>query len=228
MTGEGMAVPRSRQGEISSPVLTSFRKLEEDEYLLVSSAKTEQNMKSRKPGRRLSFGSLFPLTAKRGKWNISSYGSDVSLNKKRRNSEMNLNKKIRQHFAVHNEEMLEGKVLEDIDEACTAVRRLTMAGDEIERFEREFVFQNKSDISSNETEASGQRQTKSLQRRGKKKKHSKDFDETSKFGKMGISSDSVISEYDSGAYSRESTPNFSLRSDKSFTTFGISQTGDVL
>eukprot|EP00092_Neocalanus_flemingeri_P066358 GFUD01080821.1.p1 GENE.GFUD01080821.1~~GFUD01080821.1.p1 ORF type:complete len:235 (+),score=74.57 GFUD01080821.1:70-774(+) len=231
MTGKGMTVPRSRQGEISSPVLNSFRKLEEDETssldrrsecLLLSSAKTEQNIKSRKSGRNLSFGSFFPLAAKRGKFNISAYGSDIGFKKKRKNSELSLNKKIREHFTGQNKEILEDRVLEDIDEACTAVRRLTMAGDEIERFEKEFVVQNKSDISSNETEASGQRRTKSLQRRSQNKNYSTYFVE------KGKSSDSVFSEYDSGAYSRESTPDFSLRSDRSFTTFGISQPGIVL
>ena len=186
----------------------------------------EPNTKSvsRKLSRSLSFCSLLPLSSKRGKLKISKFGSNLSLNRVVENTECALNKKISEHFSEHNKDNLKGRVLEDIDEADSAMKRLSIVEDEIERFEREFVIpMNKSVSSSNLSEAPRPRRPKRSHLRGLNKYYSTDSVGSSKLGKMRqfySSSDSVISEYDSGAYSRESTPDpdFSLKSSMTDTS----------
>eukprot|EP00092_Neocalanus_flemingeri_P027788 GFUD01030164.1.p2 GENE.GFUD01030164.1~~GFUD01030164.1.p2 ORF type:complete len:114 (-),score=34.18 GFUD01030164.1:563-877(-) len=87
-----------RQTESSCPILTMFRKLEDDETSYVNrSTKTVQNIpepksKSKKPSRSIFFCSLFPLSNKRGKLKISKLGSNVSLNRKMGKMELRLNR----------------------------------------------------------------------------------------------------------------------------------------
>ena len=139
------------------------------------------------------------------------------MNRGLENTELGLNKKISKHFSkCCNRNNLEVIVLEDIQEADSVMKRLSTDEDEIERFEREFVIpMNKSVSSSNLRDAQRQRRPKRSQLRGLNKYYSTDAVGTSKLGRMQkfySSSDSVISEYDSGAYSRESTPDFSMKS----------------
>ena len=139
------------------------------------------------------------------------------MNRGSENTELGLNKKISKHFSkCCNRNNLEVIVLEDIQEADSVMKRLSTDEDEIERFEREFVIpMNKSVSSSNLRDAQRQRRPKRSQLRGLNKYYSTDAVGTSKLGRMQkfySSSDSVISEYDSGAYSRDSTPDFSMKS----------------
>ena len=70
---------------------------------------------------------------------------------------------------------------------------------------------NKSVSSSSISESSRQTKPKRYKPRGLNKYHSTNTLGRSKLGsRFDSSTDSVISEYDSGAYSRESTPDFSL------------------
>ena len=83
------------------------------------------------------------------------------MNRVVENTECALNKKSSEHFTENNRDNLKGRVLEDIDEADSAMKRLSIVEDEIERFEREFVIpMNKSVSSSNLSEAPRQRRPK--------------------------------------------------------------------
>ena len=106
------------------------------------------------------------------------------------------------------------KVLEDIKEADSAVKRLSVVVNEIEEFERQFIHpMNKSASSLTLSESSRQRRYKTSHSKWHNKYSSTNTLESSKASRKFHSSlDSVISDYDSGAYSRESTPDFSLMS----------------
>ena len=155
-----------------------------------------------KVSRSLSFSALFPLSSKKGKLKISKFGSNSSLN--RRQSEQ---------FTKLNRDAFNGRVLEDIHEADSNMKRLSIVVNEIEQFEKEFVHPMKKSVSSfNISETARQRRPQEHQLRGLNRYFSANILGRSRFHS---STDSVISEYDSGAYSRESTPDFSLVS--SFT-----------
>ena len=159
--------------------------------------------------RSLSFSSLFPLSisSRRGKLKISKYGSNCSLNKVMEKTEDS------EQFAKHGEDMFNKTVLEDIEEAESVTRRLSIVVNEIEEFEREFIYPMKSVSSSNISEASRPRRTKRSTPKASNKYYSTTTLGSSKLGSIFHSStDSVYSEHDSGAYSRESTPDFSLMS----------------
>ena len=94
------------------------------------------------------------------------------------------------------------------------MRRLSMVCDEIDKFEREFVEPVRISASSLSlsTSSYGQPQPRK-QRYGLKKHLSTNLDTHLKeMRNKFISSDSVTSGYDSGAFSRESTPDLSLSS----------------
>ena len=97
---------------------------------------------------------------------------------------------------------------EDIVEEDPIMKRLSIVVGEIEEFEREFVHPVRKTVSSsNVFKTSYHRHSKS---------HLKNIYRYSSVqtlcGKLPSSSSSVISDYDSGAFSRESTPDFSLMS----------------
>jgi hypothetical protein len=178
-------------------------------FLFPFSPKPESN-KPKKLSRSLSFCSLFTLSNKRGKLKISKFGSNSSLNKGMENTEFLSSKENLDYLPGNSRESFNGRVLEDIDEADSAMKRLSIVVNEIEQFEREFVIpMTKSMSSSNISETSKQRRQKVLQPKRMSKYYSTNTLGSKRFHS---SSDSVISEYDSGAYSRESTPDFSLMS----------------
>ena len=115
-------------------------------------------------------------------------------------------------FAKHGEDMFNKRMLEDIEESESVTKRLSIVVNEIEEFEREFIYpMNKSVSSSNISEASRPRRTKRSTPKVSNKYYSTTTLGSSKLGSIFHSStDSVYSEYDSGAYSRDSTPDFSL------------------
>ena len=95
------------------------------------------------------------------------------------------------------------------------MRRLSMVCDEIDRFEREFVDPVRLSASSLSLATSYNAVTKTS-RTKLKKHHSTNIcpapSQLEKMNKKYFSTDSVTSGYDSGAFSRESTPDLSLSS----------------
>ena len=144
--------------------------------------------------RSLSFCSLFQ--SKRGNLKISKLERSCNLNK-----------------VIENTETPEN-VLEDIKETDSNMERLSVVVNEIEEFERQFIHpMNKSVSSLSISETSRQRRYKTSHSKWHNKYNSSNNLESSKARRKFHSSlESVISDYDSGAYSRESTPDFSLMS----------------
>ena len=142
----------------------------------------------------MSFCSLFQ--SKRGNLKISKLERSCNLNK-----------------VIENTETPE-KVLEDIKETDSNMERLSVVVNEIEEFERQFIHpMNKSVSSLSISETSRQRRYKTSHSKWHNKYNSSNNLESSKARRKFHSSlESVISDYDSGAYSRESTPDFSLMS----------------
>lgn len=95
------------------------------------------------------------------------------------------------------------------------MRRLSMVCDEIDRFEREFVDPVRLSASSLSLATSYNTVSKTS-RTKLKKHHSTNIcpapSQLEKMNKKYFSTDSVTSGYDSGAFSRESTPDLSLSS----------------
>ena len=105
-------------------------------------------------------------------------------------------------------------MLGDIEEVDSVTKRLSIVVNEIEEFEREFIYpMNKSVTSSNISEPSRPRRPKTSNPKLVNNYYSTTTVGSFKLGSIFHSStDSVYSEYDSGAYSRDSTPDFSLMS----------------
>merc|ERR1712105_43534 len=163
--------------------MTCYRKLEED--VPVTQSSNPEALVSDKPkklSRSLSFHSLFPLSNKRGKLKISKFGSKTSLNKLEENTELLSSKDNCDQIPKHTEETLIGTVLEDIDEAHSAMKRLSIVVNEIEEFGREFVIpMSKSVSSSNISETSRQRRQKNLKTKGMSKYYSTNILGSKKF-----------------------------------------------
>jgi len=103
-----------------------------------------------------------------------------------------------------NEETFIKEELEDIVEEDPITTRMSIVVNEIEEFEREFVHPMRKALSSSNV-------YKPYRRHHLKSMYKYSSVQTL-CGKLPSSSSSVISDYDSGAFSRESTPDFSLMS----------------
>ena len=144
--------------------------------------------------------SILPFSSKRKSEKISS--SDIwekHIEKIEHNSGLTENPSV---------DTFTTKKLEDIVEEDPIMKRLSIVVGEIEEFEREFVHPVRKTVSSsNVFKTSYHRHPTS---------HLKSMYKYSSVqtlcGKLPSSSSSVISDYDSGAFSRESTPDFSLMS----------------
>jgi len=206
-----------------SLVLTKFKKLPEfdvnpDQSNTNSSSKvskkediSSEKRSPRKLTRSLTFSSILPsMGNKKGKLKISKFEGDKKLKSVEENSELTSFCDSLKRNTTFKDRVLKTHTVTDIN-----MRRLSLVCDEIDKFEREFVEPVRISASSVSLAATLDRAPRL--RNSLKKHHSAtllDPPSSSRLDEMNkyFSSDSVASGYDSGAFSRESTPDLSLAS----------------
>ena len=165
--------------------------------------------KNKKLSRSLTFSSLLPISARKGKLRISKFEGDRKLKAVEENSELT-------SFcdSLKRNTTLKDKLLNKDTVTETSMRRLSLVCDEIDKFEREFVDPLRISASSLSLAASSS-SSAHARPRTTLAKHRSCAGSMSRLQEMNakyFSSDSVTSGYDSGAFSRESTPDLSLTS----------------
>ena len=165
--------------------------------------------KNKKLSRSLTFSSLLPISARKGKLRISKFEGDRKLKAVEENSELT-------SFcdSLKRNTTLKDKLLNKDTVTETSMRRLSLVCDEIDKFEREFVDPLRLTASSLSLAASSASSARARPRTTVAK-HRSCAGSMSRLQEMNakyFSSDSVTSGYDSGAFSRESTPDLSLTS----------------
>jgi len=167
------------------------------------------------------------MGSKKGKLKISKFEGNKKLKCVEENSELT-------SFcdSLKRNTTLKDRVLKTNTVTEMNMRRLSLVCDEIEKFEREFVEPVRISASSLSLAATLDR---ARPRNNMKKHHSANLlpapeESSSRLNEMNkyFSSDSVASGYDSGAFSRESTPDLSLASSLDTPPCGASPsiTGD--
>jgi len=197
-------------------ILTKFRKIEEFEDDTVDSTESSclVNIDKRGHGgiklsRSLTFSSFLPISSKKGKLKISKF---PQCNKKLKSVEES-SELTSFYNSLKRSTTFKDKILKKENITDSNMRRLSSVCNEIDKFEREFVEPVRKFTSSlslvtssyapSGSEGSsyqGNEDTDLLKKRlhGKKKKF--------------FSTESITSGYNSGTFSRESTPDLSLSS----------------
>lgn len=203
-----------------SLVLTKFKKLSEfdvdpDQSKASRVSKDDSSDKrSRKLTRSLTFSSILPMGNKKGKLKISKFEGNKKLKSVEENSELTSFCDSLKRNTTFKDRVLKTHTVTEVN-----MRRLSLVCDEIDKFEREYVEPVRISASSLSLAATLDRPRPSSGNNNLKKHHSATLcpasespssrlDEMNKY----FSSDSVASGYDSGAFSRESTPDLSLAS----------------
>ena len=165
--------------------------------------------KPKKLSRSLTFSSLLPISSKKGKLKISKFGTCNKLKSVEENSELtSFCDSLKRNTTFKDKVMNKDTVTE------SNMRRLSMVCNEIDKFEREFVEPVRISASSLSLSTSSYGHPQPRKPRYGLQKHlSTNLDTHLKeMRNKFLSSDSVTSGYDSGAFSRESTPDLSLSS----------------
>ena len=163
--------------------------------------------KSKKLSRSLTFCSILPLTAKKGKLKINKFESSNKLKCVEENSELTSFCDSLKRKTTFKEKMLNKNTVTQEN-----MRRLSMVCDEIDRFEREFVDPVRLSSSSLSLATSCHTTRPARLRKHHSTTVCPQPSQLEKMKKKYFSTDSVTSGYDSGAFSRESTPDLSLSS----------------
>jgi len=178
-------------------LMTGFRKLKEDESIAKSQEGQSYQQKHKENTWGRIFSSIFPFSTKR------------------KSSKMTITKNLEKFSGKTNncpnepsdpsEDIFTNGTFEDIVDEDTMEKRLSLVVSEIEQFEREFVLPMRKSASSS-----------NIFKRQQTSHHpvvvNKFYSTQTLCEKFPSSASSVISDYDSGAFSRESTPDFSLMS----------------
>ena len=170
--------------------------------------------RSRKLTRSLTFSSILPIGNKKGKLKISKFEGNKKLKSVEENSELTSFCDSLKRNTTFKDRVLKTNTVTEMN-----MRRLSLVCDEIDKFEREYVEPVRMSASSLSLAATLDRPRPRNMNNNLKKHHSATLcpaseppssrlDEMNKY----FSSDSVASGYDSGAFSRESTPDLSLAS----------------